>query len=73
MGIKEDIIEILFAVYKVPGEFAIAGIILFAFWNAMKDLTNLAIIFLLFGIFFFALEIISPILAGKRLYKNIFK
>jgi site-specific recombinase len=71
--IKEDIIEILMAIYKIPGQYFIAGIILFAFWNGMKDLTNWAIVFLLFGIFFFSLEIISPILAGKRLYENLVK
>lgn len=73
MGIKEDIIEILLAVYKVPGEFAIAGIIAFAFWNAMKDLTGWSFIFLILGIFFVILEILSPFLVGLRLYKNIFK
>ena len=70
---KEDITEILMAIYKIPGQYFIAGIILFAFWNGMKDLTKWAIIFPLLGIFFFALEIISPILVGKRLYENLVK
>ncbi|MBS3108466.1 hypothetical protein J4409_01205 [Candidatus Woesearchaeota archaeon] len=69
---KEDVVEVLMAIYKIPGQYFIAGIISFAFWNAMRDLTNWAIIFLLFGVFCFVLEIISPILAGKRLY-NKFK
>ena len=40
MAIKEDITDILFAIYKIPGEFAIGAIIAFAFWNAMRGLTN---------------------------------
>jgi uncharacterized membrane protein (Fun14 family) len=73
MGIKEDITEILFAIYKIPGEFAIGAIIAFAFWNAMKDITNWSIILFLLGIFFIILEVLTPILAGVRIYKKIFK
>ena len=73
MGIKEDITEILFAIYKIPGEFAIGAIIAFAFWNAMKGLTNWSVILFLLGIFFIILEVLTPILAGVRIYKNIFK
>ena len=73
MGIKEDITEILFAIYKIPGEFAIGAIIAFAFWNAMKGLTNWSVILFLLGIFFIILEVLTPILAGVRIYKKIFK
>jgi uncharacterized membrane protein (Fun14 family) len=73
MGIKEDITEILFAIYKIPGEFAIGAIIAFALWNAMKDITNWSIILFLLGIFFIILEVLTPILAGVRIYKKIFK
>lgn len=73
MGIKGDITEILFAIYKIPGEFAIGAIIAFAFWNAMKDITNWSIILFLLGIFFIILEVLTPILAGVRIYKKIFK
>ena len=58
MGLKEDIAEILLAIYKVPGEFAIASFIAFGFWQAMKDLTNWALLFFLFGIFFAIMEIV---------------
>ena len=71
--IKEDIIEILFAIYKIPGEFAIASIISFGFWNAMKELTGWSIFFLLFGIFFAGLELSTPFLAGWDIYKQFFK
>ena len=71
--LKEDIIKILMAFYKIPGQYAIAGIILIGFWEVMRDLTNWSIFFLIFAIFFFVLEIISPILAGVRLYNNAIK
>ena len=74
---KDDITEIIRAVYKVPGQYAIGAIILFAFWNVMKDKTLLAILFPIFAVVFIILEILSPIMAGKRLYdkgvKNIKK
>ena len=66
--IKEDITEIILAFYKVPGQYAIGAIILFAFWNAMKDITGWAIFFPILAIVFIILEILSPIMAGKRLY-----
>ncbi|MBR9705273.1 hypothetical protein GOV12_07710 [Candidatus Pacearchaeota archaeon] len=70
MTIKEDIVRILMAIYRVPGEFFIAGIILIWLWNVTKELTNWSLLFLIFALFFFALEIISPILAGIRLYEK---
>ncbi|MBW2982630.1 hypothetical protein KY343_07130 [Candidatus Woesearchaeota archaeon] len=69
--IKEDIIEILMILYKIPGQYFIAGLISFYLWNGMKGLTNWAILFLIFGFLFLALEIISPILVGIRLYGNL--
>ena len=72
MGIKEDITDILFAIYKIPGEFAIGAIIAFAFWNSMKGLTNWSIILFILGVFLVVLEILTPILAGVRIYKKIF-
>jgi len=72
MTIKEDITDILFAIYKVPGEFAIGAIIAFAFWNAMKGLTNWSIMLFILGVFLVVLEILTPILAGFRIYKRIF-
>lgn len=73
MTLKEDIKEILFAIYKIPGEFFIAGLIAWAFWNSMRNLTNFAIIFLFLSIFLFMLEILTPFLAGWRIYKRIFE
>ncbi len=73
MGIKEDIKDILFAIYKIPGEFAIGAIIAFAFWNAMREITNWSILLFLLGLFLVVLEIFTPILAGVRIYKRIFK
>ena len=72
MGIKEDIIEMLFVIYKVPGEFAIGAIVVFGIWNTMKDLTNWSIILFLLGIFLLVLEVLTPILAGVRIYKKVF-
>lgn len=66
--IKEDITEIIMFFYRIPGQYLIASMILFVFWKGMRDLTNLSLLFFIFGLFFIFLEIISPILAGKRLY-----
>ena len=68
---KEEITEILLALYNVPGQYFIAAAILFAFWHAMKETTNWAILALIFGIMCTALEIITPILAGKRLLEKL--
>jgi len=70
---KEDITEILLAFYKVPGQYVIGAMILFAFWNEMKDITRWAIFFPILGIVFIILEILSPIMAGKRIYDKALK
>lgn len=72
-GTKKDIVEILMAIYKIPGQYVIGGIIAIAFWKAMKDLTKWSILLLILGIFLFSLEVVSPILAGKRLYEKFVK
>jgi membrane-bound ClpP family serine protease len=70
---KKNIVEIILAFYKVPGEYAIGAMILFAIWNVMKDMTGWSIFILIFAIIFIFLEIISPIIAGKRLYDEALK
>jgi hypothetical protein len=70
---EEDITEILLAIYKVPGQYVIGAMILFALYDTTKELTNASIIFPIFAIIFIILEIISPIMAGKRLYKKAVK
>jgi len=64
---EEDIIKVLLSFYNIPGQYFIGALILFAFWNSMKDITGWATWFLIFGIFFLFLEIITIIMAGKRL------
>ena len=73
MRLKEEIAEILFAIYRVPGEFAIGSIISFGFWKAMKDLTNWSLVFLLLSIFLIIMEVLTPFIAGFSVYKRIFK
>ena len=68
---KEDIVEILLAIYGVPGQYIIGAIILMAFWNAMKDMTNWAIFFPIIAFIFIILEVLTPIMAGKRLWEKI--
>ena len=53
---KEDIVEILLAIYGVPGQYIIGAMILMAFWNAMKDMTNWAIFFPIIAFIFIILE-----------------
>lgn len=70
---KEQIITILMALYKISGQWFILGIISFGIAEIMLKNDNFGgIIFFLFGIFFFGLEIISPIIAGRELYEKFF-
>lgn len=64
---KDDITELFIWLYNVPGQYFIFAMIFFALWKTMQ-FTNFSIIFLIFGVFCLIVEIISPILAGKRLY-----
>ena len=66
----KDITEILLAFYKVPGQYAIGAMILFVFWNTMKDMTDWSIIFPISAFVFIILEILTPIMAGKRLLNH---
>lgn len=68
---KEDIISVLAAAYKVPGEYFIASLVLFAVWKVMKEWNPYAWIALLFGIIFLALEVITPVAAGYRIINKI--
>ncbi len=70
---REDIVEILLAIYGVPGQYVIGAMILIAFWNAMKNMTGWAIFFPIFAIIFIILEVLTPILAGKRLLEKVKK
>jgi hypothetical protein len=71
--IKDDIASILSAVYQVPGQYTIAAIVFFALWNSMKNDTGFAAYFLVFAFVFILLEILTLIMAGKRLGENIEK
>ncbi len=67
--LKEKIVEILFAIYKIPGQFAIAGLI--ALYIAQTSTDFLAIfIFYFLCAFLFILEAIAPFLAGVEIYKE---
>ncbi|MFW9881586.1 MAG: hypothetical protein ACFFG0_51630 [Candidatus Thorarchaeota archaeon] len=70
---KDQIKEILMAIYQIPGEFFIGGAASIGIGQAMLSFTNLGIILILFGIFLFILEIISPIIAGIELYEKALK
>lgn len=70
---KEDIIQILLAIYGIPGQYIIGAMILMAFWEAMKDMTSWAIFFPIFAILFVVLEVLTPIMAGKRLLEKVKK
>lgn len=73
MTVKEDIIEIILAIYQVPGQYFIGGIISFGIGISFLELTNWGWLLIVFAIFLFALEVISPILAGRRLYEKAVK
>jgi hypothetical protein len=70
---REQIAEILMAVYQIPGEFFIAGIVLIGIGQAFLEISNLGLILIFFGIFFLVLEAISPIIAGVKLYEKAIK
>ncbi|MBU4308648.1 MAG: hypothetical protein KJ566_02550 [Nanoarchaeota archaeon] len=67
---KEQIIEIIMALYKIPGQYFIAGIIAIGIGESFLEITNGGILLIILGIFFFILEILSPIIAGKELYEK---
>ncbi len=67
---KEQIIDVLMAIYNIPGEFFIIGIISIGIG---KIIPNYGWILILFGTICFVLEIISPIIAGIELYKKAIK
>ncbi len=71
--IKKDIVEILLAMYGVPGQYIIGAMILVAFWNATKNMTNWAIFFLILAFVFIILEILTLLMAGKRIINKIKK
>ena len=71
--IKNDITEIILEIYQVPGQYTIGAMILLAVWNIMKDKTEFAIILPIVAIVCIILEIVSPIIAGKRLYDQAVK
>jgi len=68
---KEDIITILLACYNIPGQYLIGAWILLELWKSMRDLTDWALILPIFAIFFIFIEIITPIMAGKRLWDKL--
>lgn len=68
---KQDIVDILLAIYGVPGQYIIGAMILMAFWNAMKDMTGWAIFFPILAFIFIILEVLTPIMAGKRLLEKV--
>jgi len=68
---KEDIISVLSAIYKIPGEYFIASLVMFAVWKVMKEWNPYAWICLLVGILFLVIEIITPVAAGNRLMNKI--
>jgi len=70
---KDDIADILLAIYGVPGLYSIGALILFALGNAMQNLISWALLFQIVGVLFIILEIITPIMAGERLLQNLEK
>ncbi len=70
---KEQIAEILMAWYKIPGQYFITFLILLEFGETILKLTNWAYIILILSIFFLILEIISPFIAGVKLYNKAIK
>jgi hypothetical protein len=70
---KEDIIDVLLVLYHVPGQYSIGALTLFYIWLEMKDWNPWANILLFFIFFFLFLEIITPLLAGRRLLNKIKK
>lgn len=70
---KEQIVEILTSIYQIPGEFFIAGLISKGIGESMISFTKWGYVLIIFGIFLFALEIISPFIAGIKLYEKAVK
>lgn len=68
--VMEDIIEILTAIYQIPGEYFIAGIISGGIGSSMLNFTNWGYVLIVFGVICLIIEIVLPFLAGVRLYEK---
>ena len=73
MGTKEDIVEILLAIYQVPGQFFIGGLISIGIGNSFLSFTDWGYLLIVLGIIFLIIEAVSPILAGVKLYNKALK
>lgn len=71
--LKNDILTIFSAWYKIPGQYAIWGIILFSLWKTTNDTNPYAGWFLLLMLICFVLEGVSIVVAGERLLQKIIK
>lgn len=68
MEIKEALEEILFAIYKIPGQFGLAALIALSIAQSSYSLTQVS--FYLLSIFFLILEFSTPIIAGIEIYQR---
>ena len=70
---KDQLIEVLTEIYQIPGQYFIAGIVLIGIGESMQGLTIGGNILIAFGILFFIIEAVSPIIAGIKLYEKAVK
>jgi hypothetical protein len=71
MGLKEDLIEIISAIYGIPGQYWLAGYISLEFWKAMKDVNPYSWIMLLLATICFILDPLSLYFAWDRITTRI--
>lgn len=68
---NDDIITLFCAIYKIPGQYFIGGLILLYVWKTMRDWNPYAWLLILPAIIFFVLEVISVFTAGRRVFLKI--
>jgi hypothetical protein len=72
-GTREQISEVLMAIYQVPGEFFIVGLVVKGIGESFLSFTEYGHILVAFGTFLIIMEFISPFIAGIKLYEKAMK
>lgn len=67
----KDVLEVFAAIYKIPGQYFIIGLLFLGSWEVSKNGNPYAIMLLILSIFFFMIEILVPVAAGYRILNRI--
>ena len=69
--ITKDLIAVFAAIYKIPGQYFIIGLVFLGAWEISKNGNPYAIILLIMALFFFTIEFLVPVAAANRLINRV--